>query len=110
MTKAELIEKVYRSKGLPPTITKKSVGQIIDSVFQEITEYFIRAKVPNNSRGKPKKPAPKFTYPGFGTFTKKRRAERRGVEPRTGSPIVIPAAMTITFNPGQELKTVLNSK
>ena len=33
MTKAELIEKVYRSKGLPPTITKKSVGHIIDTVL-----------------------------------------------------------------------------
>ena len=50
------------------------------------------------------------TFPGFGTFTKKKRAERRGVEPRTKSPIVIPAAVTITFQPGQDLKSVLNSK
>jgi DNA-binding protein HU-beta len=110
MTKAELIERVYKNRGLPPALTKKSVGQIVEAIFGEIGEYFIRAKVPNNSRGKPKRPYPKFTFPGFGTFTKKKRAERRGVEPRTKSPIVIPAAVTITFQPGQELKSVMNNK
>src|SRR4051812_21399587 len=101
MTKAELIEKVYKTKGLPPEITKKSVTTIIEAVFGEISDYFIKAKVPNHVKGRAKKPAPKFTYPGFGTFTKKRRAERRGIEPRSRSPIVIPSAVTITFCPGQ---------
>jgi hypothetical protein len=62
MTKAELIERVYKNRGLPPTLTKKNVGQIVEAVFGELGEYFIRAKVPNNSRGKPKRPYPKFTW------------------------------------------------
>lgn len=101
MTKAELIERIYNLKGLPPHMHKKTVATIIDSVFSELGSYFVRAKVKREF-------SPRFTYPGFGTFTKMRRRERRGRNPRTGQPIVIPAQITITFTPGQDLKSVLN--
>ena len=101
MTKQELIERIYKTKGLPPGLTKKTVTRLIDAVFEEIGTYFIKSKLTRSNQ-------PKFTYPGFGTFTKKRRPERTGRNPRNGEPITIPEAQTVTFAPGQELKGQLN--
>jgi DNA-binding protein HU-beta len=101
MTKQELIERIYKSKGLPPELTKKAVTQVIDAVFGEIGEYFIKAKVTKSNQ-------PRFTYPGFGTFTKKKRPSRVGRNPQNGQPITIPEAQTVVFAPGQELKGYLN--
>lgn len=101
MTKAELIEKIVRSRDLPPDITKKCVGQILDVAFAELASYFIRAKVTRTQ-------SPRFTFPGFGTFTKKKRSARKGVNPRTLEPMTIDAAFTIDFRPGTELRAGLN--
>jgi nucleoid DNA-binding protein len=110
MTKLELIERVYRSalkhgngRGLPSDLTKKTVQQVVDAVFDELSDYFVKAKVSRQA-------APKFTWPGFGTFTKRRRGERPGRNPRTGDPITIPASTTLAFAPGLDLKSLLNKK
>src|SRR5579884_3873660 len=60
MTKAELIERVYAGKNLPRGLTKKAVAQIVDAVFTEMGDYFIRTRVTRNQ-------AARLTYPGFGT-------------------------------------------
>ena len=101
MTKAELIERVHATKKLPRDLTKKTVGQIVDAVFVEMGDYFIRTKVTRNASAK-------LTYPGFGTFLKRRRGERTVRNPQTGDPITIPPQSTVTFSPGQELRTLLN--
>jgi DNA-binding protein HU-beta len=101
MTKAELIEQIYRMKGLPPEVTKKTVALIVDAVFAEIGDYFVKSKVTRAT-------SPKFTYPGFGTFTKRKRGERQGRHPRTGEPMTIPAQITVAFMPGLDLKQLLN--
>jgi nucleoid DNA-binding protein len=103
MTKQELIERVFRTKGLPPELTKKTVAQIVEAVFAEIGDYFVRSKVTRTT-------APKFTFPAFGTFTKRKRAERAGHNPRTLAPITIPAAFTLAFALSQDLKALLNKK
>lgn len=41
---------------------------------------------------------------GFGSFTVKERAQRKGVDPRTKKPIDIPARKVPKFVPGKELK------
>ena len=48
MTKAELIERVYGCKHLPRDLTKKTVAQIVDAVFTEMGDYFIRTRVSRN--------------------------------------------------------------
>jgi DNA-binding protein HU-beta len=101
MTKQELIEKVASTPGLPPELTKKMVGALVDAVFAELGDYFVKAKVTRQR-------TPRFTYPGFGTFTKKRKNGRSGRNPRTGEAIVIPPSVTVSFAPGQELKAYLN--
>jgi nucleoid DNA-binding protein len=101
MTKAELIERVYGHKQLPRELTKKTVIQIVDLVFTEMGDYFIRSKLT-------RKQSAKLTYPGFGTFSKRRRGERVVKNPKTKEPITIPATETVTFSPGQELRSLLN--
>ncbi len=101
MTKAELIERIARSRDLPPDVTKKCVQQILEVAFEELGQYFVRARVTRNQN-------PRFTFPGFGTFTKKKRSARRGVNPRTLEPMQIQASYTLDFKPGTELRKLLN--
>ena len=101
MTKAEMIERVCKTKGLPPTLTKKAIIQIVDSVFGEVGDYFVRSRLSRHSH-------PRFTYPGFGTFVKRKREERQGRNPQTGQPILIPESYTVTFAPSRDLKSDLN--
>ena len=103
MTKAELIEKIARSRELPPDVTKKCIGQILDLAFDELGTYFVRTKVTRSQ-------CPRFTFPGFGTFTKKKRSARKGVNPRTLEPMTIEAAYTIDFRPGSDLRQHLNTR
>jgi nucleoid DNA-binding protein len=101
MTKAELIERVASRKDLPRTLSKKSYAKIIEAVFTEVGDYFIRAR-PTISN------PPRFTYPGFGTFTKRRRGPRTVRNPLTQAPIEIPSQCTVSFAPGNELKGLMN--
>jgi len=100
MTKAELIERVASRKDLPRGLTKKTVAQLIDMTFVELGDYFIRAKIGRT-------PA-KLTYPGFGTFTKRKKNQRMVRNPQSGEPILIPAQATVTFLPSQDLKSLMN--
>ena len=101
MTKQQLIERVYRKRGLTAGVTKKAVADIVDGVFAELGDYFIKSRASRSA-------TPRFTYPGFGTFAKRRREGRIGRHPSTGKPIEIPAQTTVSFAVGSELKSLLN--
>lgn len=101
MTKAELIERIARSRNLPSDITKKDIDRIVTLAFEEIAAYFSRAKVTRSQ-------SPRFSFPRFGTFTKKRRPARRGVHPRTLEPMQIDACYSIDFRCSGELREAMN--
>lgn len=101
MTKAELIERIARARDLPPDITKKDIATILGLAFEELATYFAKAKVTRTS-------SPRFTFPRFGTFTKKKRNARRGVNPRTLEPIQIEACHTLDFKASRELRESMN--
>ena len=101
MTKADLIERVARHKDVPRDLTKKAVGQIVDAVFMELGDFFIR------TRGGRK--VSRFNYPRFGTFSKRRRNARYVRNPQTGEPILVSSQVTVVFSPGQDLKDLLNA-
>lgn len=103
MTKAELIERIARSRELPPDISKKLIGQILAVAFDELASYFARGRVTRSQ-------SPRFTFPRFGTFTKKRRSARRGVNPRTLEPIQIEACHTLDFKASRELREAMNPR
>jgi nucleoid DNA-binding protein len=48
----------------------------------------------------------KVLISGFGCFRVVKRKDRRGVNPQTGGPILIPGRKAITFKPSKNLKTV----
>ncbi|PRP90560.1 DNA-binding protein HU-beta [Enhygromyxa salina] len=101
MTKAELIDRIARNRDLPPDVTKKVIAKILDLAFTELAAYFVRSRVTRSSN-------PRFTYPKFGTFTKKKRSGRRGVNPRTLEPMDIEACETVDFKLSTDLKRQLN--
>ncbi len=92
MTKAELINAIQKTKGLPE-LTKKATGEIVDAVFTQLTKAIKKEK--------------RFVYPGFGTFTVRKRKARKGRNPRTGEEIKIAATKTVTFKPAPQLKKKL---
>ncbi len=92
MTKAELINAVLKTKGLPD-LSKRATGEIVDAVFVNL------AKAIKKER--------RFVYPGFGTFTVRKRKARKGRNPRTGEEIKIDATKTVTFKPAPQLKKIL---
>jgi len=92
MTKAELIEKVLKSasKSTKAEVSKKLVETVMADTFTEIF--------------KAVKKEGKHTVPGFGTFTKTKRAARQGRNPQTGETIKINASKSIKFKPSTVLK------
>src|SRR5262245_7156268 len=92
MTKAEFIDQVVKTSE-EMDLTKKAAGELIDSIF--------------NIVGRAIKKDGRFSYPGFGTFTMKKRAARKGRNPRTGTEIRIKASKTVGFKPAPSLKKTL---
>ena len=90
MTKAELIEAVAKGKSVPEDLSKKAVQAIIDETFDQMKKVV--------------KKEGRFSYPGFGTFNKKKRKARTGRNPQTGEKIKIKAQTTVGFRPAQGLK------
>ena len=89
MTKADLVQAVSQNKALSD-LSKKSVTAVIDETFEQI-----KKAVRKDER---------FSFPGFGTFNKKKRAARSGRNPQTGEKIKIKAQTTVGFRPAQALK------
>jgi nucleoid DNA-binding protein len=99
VTKQELIKRIATTPGV--ALNQRSVATLVDAVFTNIAEYFVEARVS-------KRKAARFSYPGFGTFTKKRKSSRSVRNPQTGEFLTIPETTTLVFAPGQELKAHLN--
>jgi DNA-binding protein HU-beta len=89
MTKAELVDQVVKASK-STNLSKKAAGEIVDVIFEEV--------------GKAIKKDARFAFPGFGTFSVKKRAARSGRNPRTGETIKIKASKTVGFKPAPGLK------
>jgi DNA-binding protein HU-beta len=91
MTKADLIELLSKSSG--KELSKKQLGLLVDELFVTIAKSVKKEK--------------RFAYPGFGTFSLRKRAARVGRNPKTGVEIKIAASRTIAFKPAPNLKSTL---
>ena len=95
MTKQDFIDAVVaRADDAGIELTKKDAASIVDDLFDVVSK-----QVAEGDR---------FSYPGFGTFTKKHRKARKGQNPRTGEPLQIPASNTVNFKPAPKLKDRVN--
>jgi DNA-binding protein HU-beta len=76
-------------------ISKAEAGKAIEAVIESISNGL--------------KAEDKVAISGFGTFTKKHRAARTGLNPATKEPIQIAESTTCSFKPSQQLKESLHS-
>ena len=92
MNKAELIEKMAKSTGLPKKDAESALKSFLEIVSKELEKGHDVQLI------------------GFGTFTVGKRAAREGRNPATGETIKIAASKTPNFKPGKALKDRLNKK
>ena len=86
MKKEDLVGKIAEEAG----ITKKAAESAINAFMDGVTSAL--------SRGD------KVTLVGFGTFSRRRRASRKARNPRTGTPINVPAKNVPKFQPGAKMR------
>ncbi len=91
LTKKELIEKVTSNTDL----SMKQVQAVLDAyhtvLFDEVTRGVAVA------------------YPGFGTYSIKQTNPRRGINPKTGERIEIPAGRKLAFKVAKQIKDRLKA-
>jgi len=90
MNKSELITKLAKKAGL----TQAKAGEAVDAIFNA-HKGLVVAEL---SAGR------KVTLPGFGSFSVRKRAARKGRNPATGKAITIPARKYPAFKVGKTLK------
>jgi DNA-binding protein HU-beta len=90
-TKAELIDAVAASAGVSKADAERTIGAFFDHVTKATKD-------------------DKVAWPGFGSFSRTKRAARTGRNPQTGAPVKIAASTAMKFTPSSTLKTTLNPK
>lgn len=89
MNKGELIDQVATNLNTSKTDASKAVEAVLECITQGL------------------KQQDKVAISGFGTFVKRQRAARTGINPVTKQPIPIAASTTCGFKPATALKAVL---
>ena len=90
MNKSDLIDAIAESAEL----TKADAGRALDGFIGAVT------KALGNGEA--------VALVGFGTYSVKERAERKGRNPQTGAEITIKAAKIPSFKAGKSLKDAVN--
>jgi nucleoid DNA-binding protein len=89
MNKNDISKKVYETHGgLSYADSQKIVDLIIESIKGRL------------ARGE------KVLISGFGCFSVMRRKDKKGVNPQTGEPVIIPGRNAVKFKPSKYLKTI----
>ena len=86
LTKADIVEAVQSKVGLSKQITAQIVTDLLE---------IIKDSLQNGENVK---------ISGFGNFEVRQKQARRGRNPQTGDPIIIPARRVLTFKPSQVLR------
>ncbi len=86
MNKTELIAAVAEKAGMSKKDADNAVNALIDTIVTAVAK------------------EEKVQIVGFGTFEVRSRSERQGRDPRTNSPITIPASKVPAFKAGKAFK------
>ena len=89
MNKSDLSKAVYGAHG---GMSHINAQKVVDLIFDIIKDRL--------SRGE------KVLISGFGCFRIVARKDKRGVNPQTGEPIVIPGRKAVKFEPSKYLKSL----
>jgi DNA-binding protein HU-beta len=91
VTKAELVSTIANEAGLKKADAERALSALTGAIQGAL------------AGGK------KVTLVGFGTFSIQHRRARRGLNPRTGAAMDIPASKNVKFKPGKAMKDAVNS-
>jgi len=86
MTKAELVSAIAKGAG----ITKKQADAALKAAVAAVSDALKKGE--------------RVAIPGFGIFSVRQRASRKGRNPRTGAVIEIPARKVVVFKPAKDLR------
>jgi len=86
MTKAELVTAIAKGAG----ITKKQADAALKAAVEAVSNALKKGE--------------RVAIPGFGIFSVRERASRKGRNPRTGDVINIPARKVVVFRPAKDLR------
>jgi len=86
MTKAELVSAIAKGAG----ITKKQADAALKAAVSAVSDALKKGE--------------RVAIPGFGIFSVRQRASRKGRNPRTGAVIEIPARKVVVFKPAKDLR------
>lgn len=86
MRKPELAAEIAEKTGLTKDKSNEVITVITDQIAKALSEDDTVSLI------------------GFGTFSRRSRAERKGKNPQTGAELIIPASNTAAFKPGKGLK------
>lgn len=89
MNKAELVSKIAGDTGLTKVQSTAALESFMDGVSKAL------------------KSGKKITLVGFGTFSVKKRAARKGRNPATGETIRLKAKRVVKFKMGKDLGSML---
>lgn len=92
MTKADIAGKVQEKMDL----NGKQASEVVDTVLEMVKEALAAGH--------------DIKINGFGNFSLKDRAARKGKNPQTGEAITIAASRTAAFKPGKALKDSINAQ
>jgi len=93
MTKADIVEYVYGQIG---GISKKESAELIDKLIDLVKTTLARGE--------------NIKITGFGNFVVKHKNQRKGINPRTKDPILLPERKVLKFKSSQILRDELNRK
>jgi len=90
LTKAEIAEQVHNQLGR----SKKESAKMVEALFEIIKESLEGGE--------------DVMISGFGKFSVRDKGERRGRNPLTGEPIMLPAKRVVTFKSSGKLREKIN--
>ncbi len=89
MNKNDICKKVYETHG---GLSYADSQRIVDLMLETIKGRLARGE--------------KVLLSGFGSFSVMRRKDKKGVNPQTGEPILIPGRNSVKFKPSKYLETI----
>jgi DNA-binding protein HU-beta len=95
MKKSEFIDAVAEKAQMSKAAAARAVEAIFDTASGAVSEAVQKAG--------------HLSIPGFGKFTRRTRAARKGRNPRTGQEIDIPERNTVSFTPGKGFRDSLGA-
>jgi integration host factor subunit beta len=91
MIRSELLQALAREN---PDLRAEEVEQVLDTFFDEIAKRLAEGG--------------RVELRGFGAFSTRERAARKGRNPRTGEAVDVPEKKVPYFKPGKEMRRVVN--